>query len=149
MMAESEKKYLTRSERGTMAVAKRLAGRIPGGSVVGLTGPLGAGKTVFVKGLALALGVKTVVNSPTFVVMNVYDVGRRQVRYLVHVDCYRLSDPGEAAEIGLTDYLGRPDSIVVVEWAEKIVALLPRTAIGVDLQPKKNGHREIRVGVKL
>ncbi len=97
---------ISRSEAETKRIAAQFARKIPVGSFVGLFGELGAGKTVFVKGMAEGLGVKMPVTSPTFTIVNEYPP-------LVHVDLYRIEG---IESLGLEDY---HDRIIVVEWAEK------------------------------
>ncbi len=106
------------SEQETFRLAENLARELRGDELVLITGELGVGKTVFVKGLASGLGVKAVdsVCSPSFTLVNVY---RGRVD-LVHVDLYRLEDPEEIAELGLEDYLG--SGVMAVEWAERLPA---------------------------
>lgn len=104
-------KLLSRSEKDTYAFAKRVADRLKGGEVILLNGDLGAGKTTFTKGLALALGVKETVTSPTFTYVKEYD-GRLP---LFHFDMYRVADADEVYELGLEEYFYR-GGVVVVEW---------------------------------
>lgn len=104
-------KFLSRSEKDTYAFAKRIADRLKGGEVILLNGDLGAGKTTFTKGLALALGVKETVTSPTFTYVKEYD-GRLP---LFHFDMYRVADADEVYELGLEEYFYR-GGVVVVEW---------------------------------
>ena len=104
-------KFLSRSEKDTYAFAKRVADRLKGGEVILLNGDLGAGKTTFTKGLALALGVKETVTSPTFIYVKEYD-GRLP---LFHFDMYRVADADEVYELGLEEYFYR-GGVVVVEW---------------------------------
>ncbi len=109
------------------AFAKKVATSLRGGEVLALEGTLGAGKTYFTQQLAKALGVKGAVTSPTFVLMNVYSASpslRHSITHLVHIDCYRLDDPKELLNIGVTDWIGRPDTVVVIEWADKVKGLL-------------------------
>ena len=103
--------FLSRSEKDTYAFAKRVADRLKGGEVILLNGDLGAGKTTFTKGLALALGVKETVTSPTFTYVKEYD-GRLP---LFHFDMYRVADADEVYELGLEEYFYR-GGVVVVEW---------------------------------
>ena len=104
-------KFLSRSEKDTYAFAKRVADRLKGGEVILLSGDLGAGKTTFTKGLALALGVKETVTSPTFTYVKEYE-GRLP---LFHFDMYRVADADEVYELGLEEYFYR-GGVVVVEW---------------------------------
>ena len=110
-MNEMYLKFLSRSEKDTYAFAKRVADRLKGGEVILLNGDLGAGKTTFTKGLALALGVKETVTSPTFTYVKEYD-GRLP---LFHFDMYRVADADEVYELGLEEYFYR-GGVVVVEW---------------------------------
>lgn len=104
-------KILSRSEKDTFAIAKRVADRLKGGETILLNGDLGAGKTTFTKGLALALGVTETVTSPTFTYVKEYE-GRLP---LYHFDMYRVADADEVYELGLEEYFYK-DGVVVVEW---------------------------------
>lgn len=112
---------ITKSEKETFDFAKKFAENLKGGEVIGLIGDLGAGKTVFTKGLAAGLGVKDNVNSPTFVLMKVYDIKKRtsQIKKLVHLDAYRIKPSAKIANIGLEDYMDEKN-VIVVEWPENI-----------------------------
>lgn len=123
------KKYITENPKETKLLAKKLIKKFFGGGVWGLVGDLGSGKTVFVQGLAKALGIKKIVNSPTFVLMKIYAIrdsclagrqARFAIRQLVHIDAYRLNNYQELMDIGLWEYLGRKDTLVVIEWADKV-----------------------------
>ncbi len=113
-----ELKVRTCSEEETLRLAEKLAGQLTGDELILISGELGAGKTVFVRGLAAGLGVKSLdsVCSPSFTLVNIY---RGKVD-LVHVDLYRLEDPEEIADLGLEDYLG--SGVMAVEWAERLPA---------------------------
>jgi len=113
------KVVITNSALATQRFGERMGCELVGGEVLALAGNLGSGKTTFIKGIARGLGVKQVITSPTFVLMKVYSVKQGRIRQFVHVDCYRV--PGiELEKIGLGDYLGRPDTVVAIEWAEKL-----------------------------
>ena len=103
--------YIANSREETIAVAQAFAANLRGGDVVLLSGELGAGKTTFTKGIALALGVSEPITSPTFTIIKEYE-GRDL--YLYHMDMYRLS--GDLTELGLEDYLGNEKGVSVVEW---------------------------------
>lgn len=119
----------THSERETAAVARELAGSLSAGTVVLLIGPLGAGKTAFVRGLAEGLGVRPdAVSSPTFTLLQEYRGGRVP---LVHVDLYRLDDPRDIDDLGL-DEIG-VDGVVAIEWADKLPRPLAPDAIVVAM----------------
>jgi tRNA threonylcarbamoyladenosine biosynthesis protein TsaE len=100
------------------------------GTMLALRGPLGAGKTQLAKGVAEGLDVESVVNSPTFVLMNEH-VGRLR---LFHVDAYRLDDPEEALAAGLLDDR-ELDGVTVVEWADRLDGWLPADRLDIALEP--------------
>jgi tRNA threonylcarbamoyladenosine biosynthesis protein TsaE len=98
-----------------------------GGDVIGLVGDLGAGKTTFTQFLAAALGVREDVKSPTFVLVREYATGpvgtERKINKLVHADAYRLEDEDELWAIGFADLISDPETVTVVEWADRIPSL--------------------------
>lgn len=124
----------TRSEQETMQLAASLAKHLRGGELITLDGPLGAGKTCFVRGLAQGLGIApSDVSSPTFVLVHEYRANGSP--RLVHVDAYRLHDASELDTIGWEEYLRDAESIIVVEWASRIAQALadrPRIAISFE-----------------
>ncbi len=132
------------------AFAERLAASLKGGDVIALMGPLGAGKTAFTQFLGRALGVRERITSPTFTLMHVHGtggrrsaVGGRRIRYLVHIDAYRLAGAKALRAIGALDYLGAPDTVAVVEWAERVRSALPKTARKIRITPRTDGTRVI------
>ena len=141
------KKYLTTSEKQTFNLGKKLAKTLKGGEVLALTGELGAGKTVLIKGIATGLGIKKVVTSPTFVLMKVYPLKAKNYKLtadkLIHIDCYRTTNQQQITDIGATEYFGRADSIVVIEWAEKIKPILPKRRIDVKFEYAGKEKRRI------
>jgi len=126
-------------------LAKKITADFKGAEVLGLIGDLGAGKTIFTQGVAEALGITEVVNSPTFVLMKVYNVSSQQraVSRLVHVDAYRLSNSQELKDIGLDEYLGRKDTIVVIEWADKVKELLPKNSMIIEFKLGENENQRV------
>ncbi len=113
----------------TSEIGRRIGAAAGPGTVVALTGELGAGKTQLAKGLASGLGVTTVVNSPTFVLMNEH-VGRLR---LYHIDAYRLADGEEASAAGLFDER-HADGLTVVEWADRLEDWLPADRLEIHLE---------------
>ncbi|MFH0873262.1 MAG: tRNA (adenosine(37)-N6)-threonylcarbamoyltransferase complex ATPase subunit type 1 TsaE [Candidatus Komeilibacteria bacterium] len=138
------KKFISKSETQTLSWAKKFAASLKGGEVISLEGNLGAGKTVIAKGIAKGLGITEVVNSPTFVLMKVYSVHHGKITNLVHVDAYRLTGHEELLNIGLGDYLGQPDSVVLIEWGDKVKEILPKGAIRVRVEQRGEKERAIR-----
>lgn len=117
---------LVTSEAETSALAQKITTQLKGGDILALSGDLGAGKTTFTKGLAQALGITKTITSPTFAIMNVYQLPtpKNGIKTLVHIDAYRLESPDEILTIGAEDYLGEPDTLCVIEWPEKIQTVL-------------------------
>lgn len=127
------------SEKNTIQIAKEYAKTLVPGDVVLLEGEMGAGKTVFVKGIAEALGIPDEITSPTYAYMNDYD-GK-----LYHYDCYRLTSGAQAEALGLCDYFyGK--GICVIEWAENIAEVLPEHCKRVRIEKRGENEREIVCG---
>jgi tRNA threonylcarbamoyladenosine biosynthesis protein TsaE len=106
---------ISHSPADTAALGEQWGRAAQSGLVIGLSGDLGAGKTQFVKGLARGLGISSRVQSPTYVLVNIYAGGRLT---LFHLDLYRLDTPAQVAAAGLEEYL-RPAGVTVIEWAER------------------------------
>ncbi len=117
---------ITKSHLETEQYGKKIAAKLMGGDIVLLSGDLGAGKTSLVKGIAKGLGIDKEITSPTFTLMDFYEINDKKIsaKNFVHIDTYRLKDEKELWEIGVEDYLGKPDTICVIEWPEKITGLL-------------------------
>lgn len=134
--------YESSNETETEAIGKKLAETFSGGEIVLLQGDLGAGKTVFTKGIAQGLGVRDTVVSPTFNLMNEYD-GRLK---LYHYDAYRLGSAREAEEAGLCEYFGNRDGVCVIEWASNIAqALKAFKTVTVNIVSKNDDERLIEI----
>lgn len=128
--------FISCSPADTQAFAKDYAKTLKPNDVVLLNGEMGAGKTVFVKGIAKALGIKDEVLSPTYAYMNDYS-GK-----LFHFDCYRLNGGGQAEALGLCDYF-YAGGICVIEWAENILSALPENCKTVTIE--KTGKEERKI----
>ena len=146
--------YTTQSEQTTRSLARKFARQLRGGDVVLLQGELGTGKTTFVKGLAAAFGIKEKIKSPTFVLIHVHRiVHRRQftvhstLKYFVHCDAYRVKIPHELMKAGLLDWLGRPDTVVVIEWGEKMKPLIKGNRVWIIRcrHGRRTNERVIRI----
>lgn len=111
---------ISKSSEETKTIAAEFAATLKGGEVVALEGEIGAGKTTFVQGLAAALGAGGLARSPTFTVMNVYPATGKLIKTIVHVDAYRLRTPDDLFNLGLEEWIGRPDSVVLVEWPHMV-----------------------------
>jgi tRNA threonylcarbamoyladenosine biosynthesis protein TsaE len=140
------KEIITNKDKETFELAKGLANKLKGGEIITLKGDLGAGKTVFAKGLASGLGIKKTITSPTFVIMKVYPIpNSKGVKNFVHIDSYRLDSGANLNAIGAKEYFGRPDSIVIIEWPEKIINSLPKNTIDILIEHREKNKRVITI----
>ncbi len=117
---------------GTHKLAAALASSLPpeSGAVIALDGPLGAGKTHFVQGVAAALGFDPAnVTSPTFVMINEYPAARP----IYHFDAYRIKDDDEFLELGVDEYFQSP-GVCLVEWASRVSDCMPRELLNIEIQ---------------
>lgn len=106
-------------------------------AVLALHGDLGAGKTSFVKALASVLGVTEVVTSPTFVIMKLYEAENTGTfERLAHIDAYRIEDIDEMRVLRFEEVLAEKDTIICIEWAEKIEELLPAHTVHMNMEIK-------------
>ena len=136
-----EARTTTHAESETAAAGRRLGETLSAGDVVLLFGDLGAGKTVFVRGLAEGLGINSAeVTSPTFTLVQEYRAGRLP---LIHVDLYRLNDPLEIDELGLDELAA--GAVLAVEWGEKL-PYPPADAIEVRIAHAGGDSRTITIG---
>lgn len=112
--------------------------------VFAFDGKMGAGKTTFIKHLCEAMGTEDVVNSPTFAIVNVYEVEakNRNTEEVYHFDCYRIKDIREAMDFGAEEYL-YSGNYCFLEWAEMIEPLLPEDTIWVKIEVMENGDRSL------
>ncbi len=131
--------YISESEKETLQMACKLAKNFKGSEVVLLFGELGAGKTVFAKGIAAGLGFKDInsVCSPSYTLVNIY----KAKSMIYHVDLYRLSKEAEILDIGWEDYIGQ--GVVVVEWGGNLT--FPLDAIRITIEVLKNETRKITI----
>ena len=133
--------FITRSARETFALAELIGGQLRGGEVFLLKGDLGAGKTIFAKGLASGLGIDPAdVTSPTFTLINTHE-GRLR---FYHIDLFRL-DPGAQHGLGLEEIFEQECAVTAVEWAERL-GIVPSRATVVELSHVSNTERRIVIG---
>ena len=125
-----QERAVTRSTDETLELARAVGELLRPGDVVSLVGELGAGKTVFARGVARALGVTELVVSPTFTIVREYE-GRVP---LVHVDVYRIDAVQELHDLGFEEVV-RDDAVTIVEWGDMIDGLLPGDRLDVRLTP--------------
>jgi tRNA threonylcarbamoyladenosine biosynthesis protein TsaE len=139
--------FTTDSPEQTFNLGFQLGARLQGGEILLLSGPLGAGKTLFVKGICSALGIEEEdVTSPSFTLVNPYD-GRLR---LYHLDLYRLDEGASAAHaVDLDDLLADESSVIVIEWAERMGAYpLPDNVWNIEISGDGEDARRIVVEAK-
>ena len=148
---DQEKGIYLVNEQGEEVPATDILDKCGTSRVFAFDGKMGAGKTTFIKELCEVMGTEDVVNSPTFAIVNVYEVeairrlgekakGERQEVY--HFDCYRIKDLREAMDMGAEEYL-YSGSYCFIEWAEMIEPLLPEDTVWVKIEVLENGERRL------
>ena len=132
---------MSTSHQHTDRLGQAIGRVLHGGETIAIYGPLGAGKTALVRGIAQGLGaLPTTVTSPTFVVIHEYDQGRLP---LAHVDLYRIRTPRELESTGLIEYFSG-QTVTAIEWAEKGLAALPQDRIEITLKHRTARSRTIQ-----
>ena len=131
---------ISNSANETMELGQKIAELAKAGSIFCLTGDLGAGKTTLVRGIAQALKIKSVVQSPTFNIMKIYFDG---IKPLIHIDAYRLADVD--TDIGLDEYIGYETGITVIEWPMFIERLIPEGSNEINIVNFGNDVRKITI----
>ena len=131
---------ISNSANETMELGQKIAELAKAGSIFCLTGDLGAGKTTLVRGIAQALKIKSVVQSPTFNIMKIYFDG---IKPLIHIDAYRLADVD--TDIGLDEYIGYETGITVIEWPMFIERLIPEGSNEINIVNLGNDVRKITI----
>jgi tRNA threonylcarbamoyladenosine biosynthesis protein TsaE len=143
----------TKNSKETIELGKKIARKLKGGEIIALEGDLGAGKTTLIKGIARGLGIKKTITSPTFVIMKIYaeQCGNRRGTMrklnLLHIDAYRIKNPREILDIGAGEYLGDKNTVVVIEWADKVKKLLRgKKVIWIKMKVgEEEGERELEI----
>ena len=131
---------VSRSADETKEIGRAVGEAVTGGTIVLLIGQLGAGKTTLTQGLAAGLGVTAYTKSPSFVLVNEYE-GRLP---LFHMDLYRIDDPAEAWELGLSDYLSH-DGVLAVEWADRAASIFPDDRLEIRIDYIADSERRLTV----
>jgi tRNA threonylcarbamoyladenosine biosynthesis protein TsaE len=133
--------FLSESPAATSDLGKKIGRHLAAGAVIALVGELGCGKTLLTRAVCAGLGVpRRQVNSPSFVLVNEYR-GRLPI---FHIDLFRIGNEADGVELGIADYLRRAASgVMIIEWAEKILPLLPTNLLKVEFQILSARQRRI------
>jgi tRNA threonylcarbamoyladenosine biosynthesis protein TsaE len=135
-------RYTVKTENDMLALGERIAQRCSLRGFIALYGDLGAGKTVFARGVAKAFGIAHV-SSPTFTIVCEYPTEPK----LYHFDAYRLCDADELYAIGFSDYL-REDALILMEWANLVSEALPEDRLDVTIQGSGSEPRTVTIECK-
>ncbi len=142
-MNTDKKEFITSSEEETENIGKTLAMSLSKGDSVLLRGTLGAGKTVFSRGFARGLGITEPVSSPTYTIVQEYELpdGGR----LYHLDLYRISGVNAALAFGVDEFLDDPQGISLIEWPDRIDGILPENAVCVEIEHLSDSERRLTI----
>ncbi|MCK5844251.1 MAG: tRNA (adenosine(37)-N6)-threonylcarbamoyltransferase complex ATPase subunit type 1 TsaE, partial [Victivallales bacterium] len=141
-------RFVSNSEEETAEFAAKIAANSHAGDVYALNGDLGAGKTVFSRGFARALGVDCPICSPTFTIVQEYEVRDNRVanlERLYHLDVYRIPDANSALAFGVDEFIDDEAAIKLIEWPERVKEILPPTTITIEIKHLNENSREIIV----
>jgi tRNA threonylcarbamoyladenosine biosynthesis protein TsaE len=145
--APAPRVWTTHSGEQTEALGAQLLGSAPSRDapcrVVELRGELGAGKSTFARGALRALGVRGSIKSPSYTLLETYETADVSA---IHLDLYRLTDPGDLENLGLADY-HRPGFLWLVEWPERGDGRLPKADLRFDFSIEPSGHRIERIDI--
>lgn len=136
-----KQQFVANGVEQTEQIAQEFGATLQGGEVVLLHGEMGAGKTHFVKGLALGLDISDTITSPTFALHNQY-LGRL---VLNHFDFYRIDDPTEAEMLGLDEFFYDQNGVSAIEWSENVAYLLPQNCITITIIKLADNSRQITI----
>lgn len=143
-MKKNEKifSFESSSEKETEKIAQKFSKQIKDKDIICFFGDVGTGKTVFSRGLCRGLGYKSYVNSPSYIVMNIY---KTDTLSIYHYDLYRISSTEELTEIGYYEFLGQENSVTIIEWAEMLKDEIPANRIDITLTALDENKRKIEI----
>lgn len=128
-------KIISKSSKETKKIGKLFSKNLLGGEVIGLFGDLGGGKTTFIQGLAEGLKICEPILSPTFVIFRKYKVLKHpKIKWLQHFDLYRVKAPEEIQDLGFNEIISQKDSVSVIEWADRVLEILPQNFIKISFR---------------
>ena len=137
-------KYLTHGPDETQALGRSLAARLMPGDVIAFYGDLGAGKTAFTRGIAEGLQIREAVTSPTYTIVQEYDIPDSDKRFY-HLDLYRIADENAALGFGVDEFLSDPDAWTLLEWPVRIEKILPPETITISIDKVDENTRSIKL----
>lgn len=136
----------TGSREESEQFGEALARALPPGSVVAMYGTLGAGKTVIARGFARGLGISEAVSSPTYTIVQEYDIPDSDRRFY-HLDLYRIADEQAALGFGVDEFLSDPDAWTLLEWPVRIAGILPPEVIKLHIEVIDENSRQITLEI--
>ncbi|MFA5926140.1 MAG: tRNA (adenosine(37)-N6)-threonylcarbamoyltransferase complex ATPase subunit type 1 TsaE [Parcubacteria group bacterium] len=141
--------FVTNNAKQTQKLGEMLAKELRGGEILCLSGELGSGKTTFSQGILKGLGVKGPFTSPTFVVLKHYGIRNYElgIMNVYHIDVYRVG-PKDILELGWEEIIAGKNNVVIVEWAERIKRIIPKSAIWLKFSHFDKNNRKIAVNSK-
>lgn len=135
--------YTTNNFKETEQLGRMIASGMQGGEVMCLYGDLGAGKTTFVRGFIHFFIPEKRVLSPTFIIVRHYRIQHKVIKNIFHVDLYRMQNTGEIEDLGLKEYMYQSNSIVIIEWAERLNQKLPLPRTDLKFSVTADDKRKI------
>lgn len=136
------KEIITNSSKETFDLGKDFAKDLKGGEILCFSGDLGAGKTTFTQGLLAGLGVSEKVNSPTFVIIKEYQLDKKEIKNIYHIDTYRV-EKDDIIDLGWDDMIKKEENITIIEWPEKINEIIPQKSIWIKFEHLSEDKRKI------
>ena len=137
--------YISKNPVETRQLAKKIASQLKGGEILCLYGQLGAGKTVFISGLINYFIPGKRVLSPTFIIVRHYHPADNKITNIYHVDLYRVSDEADIQGLGLVELMNQPNSIIAIEWADRLGKFLPKERIDINIKIKDTTKRVFQI----
>lgn len=134
---------ISKNPAQTRKLGESFAKSLKDRDLICLEGDLGGGKTTFIQGLAKGLGVRQRITSPTFVLMKRFAIKNKRFANFYHIDCYRIKNPRELLGLGLKEILEDKNSLVVIEWADRIGAILPKDRLIIKFEMISEKERRI------
>ena len=144
LLKKADDTLLLVDEAGKEHVLREILLLHPDARVYAFVAKMGVGKTTFISQLSHEMGTDDTANSPTFAIVNVYDVQQPYKGEVYHFDCYRLKDLREAVDLGAEDYL-YSGNYCFIEWPRMIDALLPEDTVYARIVPQENGDRQLTI----